>query len=109
MKPGRLQEATAAIWLGIALVNGGTALHYDHEAGKAQVITQIYEVQGNQQQAELWNAYTDNQEQYRNINLGLIAIDLGLATFFGVGAAASISAARRREQEQPTQPATPEA
>lgn len=97
MKPGRLQEVTAAIWLGIGVINGASALSANNEAVKAEATATALEAQGNPQAAE-WQAYADDKEGDRNRFLFLVATDLGVAAVTGV-AAASIASSRRREQE----------
>jgi len=106
MKAGRFYEAAATVWLTASVLNGVIAHHYDEEASRAKGIEQIYTAQGNQQQAAEWSVYSSGERHERNINLELIALDLGLAALSGV-----IAVSHRREQEptpQPTQPA-PEA
>jgi phospholipase/lecithinase/hemolysin len=105
MKTGRLQEATAALFLTTALINGANAYQHDEEASRAKGIAQ-----GNQQQAAEWSAISDNEERGRNIYLGLAISDLGLTATFGALGASSIRRRREEEQEvaQPTQ-TTPEA
>lgn len=105
MKTGRLQEATAAILLTTALINGANAYHHDEEASKAKGVEQTYVAQGNQQQAAEWSAYSDNEENDRNIYLGLAISNLGLAATFGALGASSIR--RRREEEETAQPTPP--
>ena len=97
MKPKRFVEGIAAIWLGIGVVNGASALRAANEAEKAQATATALEAQGNPQAAE-WQAYADGKEGDRNHFLSLVAADLGVAALTGV-AAASIASSRRREQE----------
>src|ERR1700722_3455021 len=106
MKAGRLQEATAALFLTSALINGAVTHHYDEEASKAKGIEQTYIAQGNQQQAAEWAAYSDNEGRDKDIYLSLTITGLGLAATFGALGASSVSN-RRREEEQPAQPTQP--
>ncbi len=104
MKPGRLREVTAAIWLGIGVINGASALNHSNEAVRAEATAQTYEAQGNTSQAAQLESYADSQKDDRNRFLFLVATDLGVAAITGVAAAVSISASRRRKQEEaPTQ------
>lgn len=96
MKPGRLQEVGAAIWLGIGVVNGASALNANNEVVKAQATATALEAQGNPQAAE-WQAYADDKEGDRNRFLYFVAADLGVAALTGV-AGVSIASSCRREQ-----------
>ena len=98
MKPGRIQEVTAAIWLGIGVINGASALSANNEVVQAEATATALEAQGNPEAAD-WQVYADNQERDRNHFLFLAAADLGVAAVTGVAAAASIAYSRRREQE----------
>ena len=98
MKPGRLQEVTAAIWLGIGVINGATALNANNEAVRAEATAEAFQAQGNLQATE-WQAYADDKEGDRNRYLLLVGLNLGTAACFGAAAAGSIASSRRREQE----------
>jgi hypothetical protein len=110
MKIGRFQEATAALFLTSALINGANAYHHDEEASRAKGVEQAYIAQGNQQQAAEWSAISDNEESDKNIYLCLAISNLGLTATFGALGASSIRRRREAEQEaaQPIQ-TTPEA
>ena len=100
MKPGRLQEVTAALWLGMGIVQGVTALNYSNETIRAEATAQTYEAQGNTAQATEWSNYADSQESERTLFLRLTAIDLGIAALTGAIAAGSIRESKRREQKE---------
>lgn len=110
MKTGRLQQASAVIFLTSALVNGGNAHNCDEEASQAKSVEQTYLTQGNQQQAAEWSVYGDYKEHDRNTYLGLAVLNLGLAASLGALGASMVRRSIEEEQEatQPTQ-TTPEA
>lgn len=104
MKAGHLQEATAALALTAALINGANACRYDEEASRAEGVEQAYMAQGDQQQAAEWSTISDNEERKRNVYLGLAICNLGLTATFGALGASLICRRREeeREAEQPT-------
>ncbi len=97
MKPGRIQEVSAAVFVGVGVINCVSAISANTEAVKANVNVATLEAQGNYNVTE-WQDYADNKEDDRNYFLFLVAADLVAATLLGVGAATSIASSRRREQ-----------
>jgi len=91
MKPGRLQEVAAAVWLGVGVINGASALNANDEAVKAEVTATALEAKGNTQAAE-WHLYSDKKEDDRNRSLFFAASDLAIAATF-------IALSKRPEQE----------
>jgi len=98
MKPGRLQEAAATLFLTTALISGANAYHHNEKASNAEGAEEACRTQGNQQQAAEWSTYQHNEESNRNVYLGLALSNLGLAATFGALGASSVR--RRREEEQ---------
>lgn len=98
MKHAKLLEVSAAVWLGIGVINGASALSANNEAIKAKAIATTFEAQGNPQAAEWQTTYADDKEDDRNRLLRLVAIDLGVVAITGVAVAYNASS-RRREQE----------
>jgi len=97
---GRLNEATAILFVGIGLLNGYVAHNYDAEADRVEGAKQVYLSQGNNQQAAELSAYGDRKENSRDIYLGLTAVNLSLATVFGSLGASMIKRGRRDGQRR---------
>lgn len=98
MKPGRFNEAMAAVWLGIGVVNGMSTLNASSEAVKAEATATAFAAQGDPQAAE-WQRYAKDEEAYRDRLLSLTVLGLGLAA-----ANASIARSRHRRQESQSDP-----
>lgn len=93
----KLQAGVAALWLGIAALNGGKAFEANSDAVKASAKAEVYEQVEHPSEAALLREVASDKQDDRNHDLLLIGLNLTVAG--GFAAAASVGSASRRIRE----------
>lgn len=93
----KFQAGVAALWLGIAALNGGQAFEANNDAIRADAQAEVYEYVGQPDQATQLQAEADEKQDDRNHDLLLVGLNLTAAA--GFAGAAALGRASRRIKE----------
>lgn len=97
MKTGRIQEVTAAIWLGLATVNGVQAMNAYQDATKAEQLAKSYDAFADPR-ADSAIEYANEMFDNASDLISIAALDLGVAAVTCLAAGISIRAAELQDQ-----------